>query len=245
VQILAAACVLVYIATATVAGSRLLWVARRTRRLPELLLGVGSLLIGLALPVSIASGFGGPTGQVDVPLWVASELVTQIGVVCLYAFTQQVFRAGVAWARVPVALAAFLLPFFLTKTAVALAAAPAGTPSSVASGVWLLLCHVGYAGAFVWSALEGLHHHAMARKRLALGLADPVVANRFLLFAIFGLACTGIAAANALCAALGRNLATSLVVVLPAAALAPVAAAAIFLAILPPDWYLERVRTRA
>jgi hypothetical protein len=85
----------------------------------------------------------------------------------------------------------------------------------------------------------------MARRRVSLGLADPVVANRFLLFAIYGFACTGIAVANAVAVVLERNIATSLVVLIPSAVLGPVAGAAILLAILPPPWYVGLLRARS
>ena len=42
---------------------------------------------------------------------------------------------------------------------------------------------VGYSSCFLWSAIEGFVHHRNARKRMALGLADPVVTNRFFVWA--------------------------------------------------------------
>jgi hypothetical protein len=245
-QLVAGACLLVFVATATLAGGRLLWLGWGTGHRPELLLGYGAILVvTVALPLSIGSGFGGPAGEVLVPLWIVSELVTQIGIVCFYAFTQQVFRPRSPWARAPVVLAAALLPFFLARAGLGLAAAAPETSSVAATGAWLVLCHVVYGAAFLWSALEGLRQHVLARRRLALGLADPAVVNRFLLFALFGLACTGIAAANAAAVLLERNLATSLVVLAPSAVLGLVAAGAIYVAVLPPRAYLRRVRRNA
>jgi hypothetical protein len=245
-QIVAAACLLLYVAVTTLAGARLVWAGRKPGRVPERLLGGGAMLIGtVGLPMSVASGFGGDATAVHVPLWVVSELVTQIGVVCLYAFVQQVFRPRVGWARQLVLAAAIVLPVGLAAASVGLVRATPGTLSVVATGPALLLCQLVYAGAFVWSALEGFSQHRDARKRMAIGLADPVVANRFLLFAIFGVAGAGIVLANAAAVVLERNIATSLVVVVPAGVLSLVAAAAMFLAILPPAWFLARVRAAA
>ena len=244
-QLLAALCLLLYVAITTLIGSRLLWVGWKARRRPELLLGAGSLLIGtIGSPLSLASGFGGTAGEVHVALWVASEFLTQIGVVCFYAFTQQVFRPGVPWARILVVLAAVTLPACLAGAAQGLAGAPPGVLSTEATGGWLLFCQFAYGGAFVWSAIEGLAHYPAARRRVAVGLLEPAVANRFLLFAIFGLACTGISLANATAIILEQNIATSLVVLVPSATLSLVSSAAMFLAILPPAWYLERLRAR-
>ena len=243
-QLLAAICVLAYIATATIAGARLLWAGRRADRVPERLLGTGSILIGVSLPVSVASGFGGDATQVHVPVWIASEIVTQIGIVCLYGFTQQVFRPRVAWAKRLLVAVAIAMPVCLVGASIGLVRAEPRTLSVTATGLWLLLCQIGYGGSFVWGAIEGFTHHRIAAKRLALGLADPVVVNRFLLFALFGVACTGIAVANAAAIVLERNIATSLIVVLPSAVLSLAAAAAMFLAILPPAWYLDRLRAK-
>jgi hypothetical protein len=240
VQLLSALCFLIYIAITTVIGSRLLWVGLKSSRHPELLLGAGALLIGpIASPLSLLSGFGGPAGEVRIPLWVVSELVTQIGVICFYAFTQQVFRPGVSWARAGIVLAAVTLPICLAGVAHGLAVAAPETLSAEATGGWLLACQFGYGGAFVWSAIEGLSHYVGARRRVAIGLIEPAVANRFLLFAIFGLACTVIAIANITAILLGHNIATSLLVLVPSAVFALVSSTAMFLAILPPAWYLE------
>ena len=244
-QLLAALCLLVYVATTAAIGSRLLWLGWRTGRLPERLLGAGSLLIGtIGLPLSVASGFGGPAGEVRVAQWAVSELLTQVGVVCFYGFTQQVFRPGVGWARSAVALAALVLPACLGEATRGLAAAAPETLSVDATGGWLLACQFVYAGAFVWSASEGIVRHRAARRQVALGLLAPVVANRFLLFAIYGVACTGIALANAAAIVLHLDIATSLVVVVPSAVFAVVSSGAMFLAILPPARYLAWLASR-
>ncbi|MEB2346003.1 MAG: hypothetical protein OZ948_14840 [Deltaproteobacteria bacterium] len=241
--ILAGSLLLLYVLSATACSARLLWVVRRTRRAPELLLGAGVLLVTtVSLPLSLASGFGGAADRVHVGLWGVSELITQVGILCLYGFAQQTFRPAVGWARGIVGAAALVMPIALAGALRGLAAAPPGTLSVAATGAWLLVCHLGYAGAFVWTAIEAFAHFGRARRRLALGLADPVVTNRFALIAIYGVACTGISLANAAAVVLERNIATSLVVVLPAGLLAPVASGAMLLAILPPAWYQARLR---
>ena len=242
-QLLSELCLLLYVAITTVVGSRLLWLGWRTRRKPELLLGAGSVLIGtVSAPLSVASGFGGPAGDVQIPLWVGSELVTQIGIVCFYAFTQQVFRPGASWARIVIALVVVTLPGGLIGAAQGLTTASPDTLSVVATGGWLVFCQLGYGGAFAWSALEGLSHYTAARRRVTIGLLEPAVANRFLLFAIYGFGGTGIALANVAGVLLGHNIATSLVVLAPSAVLALVSAVALLLAVLPPAWYLERLK---
>ena len=245
-QLLVNLSVLAYVVIVTLVGARMLLLARRTRGLPELLVGAGSVLIcGVGFPASVASGFGGPLAQVHVPLWVASEFATQAGIVLMYAFTQQVFRPGVAWAKALIAAVAVGLPAGLAGAALALAAAPAEASSVLVTRVWLLLCFVLYGGCFVWTASESLHHYVMARRRQALGLADAVVVSRFLLWGCYGLAASGILAANAVGVLLGHNISTSRVVLLPAGALGLAASVAIYLVFLPPAWYLGWLRSPA
>jgi hypothetical protein len=245
VQLVVSLCVLLYVVTVTVVGMRMLLLARRTRRLPELAIGAGSVLIcGVGFPASLASGFGGSVGRVNVPLWVGSELVTQLGVVLVYVFTMQVFRPGVAWARWVVACVACVLPAALAGAWHALSAAAPGAHSVQAVRGELLLCHVGYSGCFVWSAVESWRQHGMARRRQAIGLADAVVVSRFRLWGLYSLAATGITAASALGVLLGHDISTSPVVLLPSGVLGFAASLAMYFVFLPPGWYLARLRAQ-
>jgi hypothetical protein len=140
---------------------------------------------------------------------------------------------------------AIYLPLCLAGAGRALAAAAPEVDSVAATRGWLLLCFVGYAGSFLWSAAESMLQFRMAVRRRALGLADPVVASRFFLFSVYGLSSTGILLANAVAVLFGFNLATSLVVLAPSALLGLVSSAAIYLAFLPPRWYLGRLHPRA
>jgi hypothetical protein len=243
VHILAEICVLLYVALVTVVAVRMLLLARKTGGRPELLLGMGSLLVvGVGLPTSLASGFGRTVGEVNVPFWLASELTTQIGVVLLYLFTQQVFRPAARWARRLVWGVALYLPACLAGAGHALSSAAPQLDSVGVTRDWLLLCFVGYGGNFVWSAVESWLEYRMAVRRQALGLADPMVASRFFFFAVYGLSATGILLSNAVAVIFGFNLATSLVVLVPSAILGLAASASIYLAFLPPGWYVQRLR---
>lgn len=87
-------------------------------------------------------------------------------------------------------------------------------------------------------------HHRMARRRVALGLADRVVANRFLLWGLFGLTATGINVASLIGNALGVDPSRSPSVIVPMGVLGFGASAAMYLAFVPPAWYLVLVRGR-
>lgn len=244
-QLLSNLCLLVFVVTVTVVGARMLLLARRTRGRPECLIGAGALLVAGGLLASVASGFGHAVGEVSVPVWVGSELATQVGIVLMYLFTQQVFRPGSGPARAFVVLAAASMPAGLAGAGHALATSAPDAGSVEVTGPWLLLCYAGYVGCFLWSAAEALHRHRLARLRLTVGLAELAVADRFLLWGIFGLAAAGVVGANALGVLLGENLSTSPVVLLPMAVLGLAASAAIYLAFLPPTPYLRWVDARA
>jgi hypothetical protein len=97
VSLLTPVCILVYVLVITGVGVRMLLLARHSGRRPELLIGAGSVLIcGIGLPTSLASGFGKAAGEVNVALWVGSDMT---GILCMYAFTQQVFRPRRAGGR--------------------------------------------------------------------------------------------------------------------------------------------------
>jgi hypothetical protein len=243
VQALAGICLLLFVAVCTLVGVRMLLLARRTKGLPELLMGTGMVVIaGIGYPISHLSGFGGPVGKMVVPLWIASTLLTQTGIVCIYAFNQQVFRPRDGWARPVVVAAGALMLVSLAGSAHALAGAPPEMLSQRAARGWLFFGMIGYSGCFVWSAFEGFTQHAKARRRLALGLADRVVVNRFLLWGVFGLMATGINVSSAIGNLLGVDPTRSPAVLVPMGVLGALAGAAMYLAFVPPAWYLGWLR---
>ena len=68
---------LTFVLAASVVGLRLLALARRTRQLPELLVGVGFSLIGLlGYPLAMLSGFGRGSGN-GLPCSVNDRLSTE------------------------------------------------------------------------------------------------------------------------------------------------------------------------
>ena len=101
------------------------------------------------------------------------------GISCNLVFTWWVFRRHERWAlALAVVLAAVQLASFFGH-------ASAGTFSSGAvAPAWFWLELVGRVLTPVWLGSESLLYYQRMRRRLDLGLADPVVANRFALWAI-------------------------------------------------------------
>lgn len=244
-QAVAGLCQLLFILTVTVVGTRMLLLARRTRGRHELLMGAGMVLIGtVGTPANVASGFGKTVGEMSVPLWAASMLVTQIGIALIYAFTWQVFRPAAAWGKATVAGGVLFMLAGLIASGHALSVAPPDASSTLVARNGLFVGMVGYCGCFLWSAFEGFVQHGRARKRMALGLADAVIANRFLLWGIFGLLATGINLASITANALGLDPMKSPLVLIPLGVFGFLASAAMYLAFLPPAGYLQLVRAQ-
>ena len=243
-QMLAGLSVLLFIVVGSAVGVRMLALARRTGGRPERLMGAGMVLIcALGYPGSLLSGFGkGSVGEVVVPAWALSTCLTQLGIGSIWLFTGAVFRPGVPWARVLTGAGLGALVASYLGTGVVLLTAPEHVSCNAATRGWMLLGMVGYAGSFAWTAVEGLLQRRMALRRLALGLADPVVANRFLLWGLFGLMATGINAVSAVGVQLGRDPATSLLILFPMGVLGAAASALMYLAFFPPAWYVGWLR---
>jgi hypothetical protein len=111
---------------------------------------------------------------------------------------------------------------------------------------WDTASVVSFALTFGWTALESLRYHGMLRRRQALGLADPVLVNRFLVWG-------GGAAATCLLVLLLAGLylqgvtlmAGSLLASTLVAASGVVNAVVPYLTFTPPAAYLRFVRVRA
>lgn len=242
-QALAGICLLLFVVTVTVVGVRMLMLARRTGGRHELLIGAGMLLIGaIGFPGSTVSGFGRAVGEMSIPLWFGATSITQVGLLLIYAFTWQVFRPKESWGKAIVAGGALLMFAGLVVSALALASAPPEAISSVVARNGMFIGMAGYCGCFLWSAIEGFVHHRNAKRRMTIGLADPVVVNRFLLWGLFGLASTAINVTSFIGSAIGVDPSTSPLVLVPMGVFGFLASIAMYLAFLPPVAYLDRVR---
>jgi hypothetical protein len=165
-QTVAGLSVLLFILVGTAVGVRMLALARRTGGRPERLMGLGLVLVcALGYPGSLFSGFGkGTIGEVSVPLWALASLLTQIGIASIWLFTGAVFRPGVPWARALIGAGVAAMIASYLGTGAVLLTAPADASCNDATRAWLLVGMVGYAGSFLWSAVEGL-----LQRRMALG----------------------------------------------------------------------------
>lgn len=246
-QIILGLSLLLFVVTSTLVGLRMLILAARSGGRPELLMGTGMTLIGaVGYPGGVVSGFGQATvGHVHVWIWAVSTAATQIGIGLIYAFTARVFRSGDAWATgLTIAGCASMVGSYFWTMHVLLTAAP-DVASALATRSATLLGMVGYTGGFLWTAIEGFAHHRMARRRLSLGLAEPLVVGRFFLWGLFGLMACLIIAVSGVEQFVRGHAANSPATMISMGAFGFAASVAMYLAFFAPDWYVARVQRRA
>jgi hypothetical protein len=156
-----------------------------------------------------------------------------------------VFRPDESWARalVGVGIACALVASWGSVSVAPETPGASAMPAQVRPYVSLMV--LVWAGAFLWTGLESLRYHAKMRRRLALGLGDPVVCNRFLLWAVWGVSCFLLdlltLAYNLAGLDLSRHPAPLLTICLSCS----VSSAVWYLAFLAPESYVQRIASRA
>jgi hypothetical protein len=179
----------IFVLTCLAVGGKMLLLARRTRRAPELALGLSLFLSGGLGGVLLFVGQSRAQQLGNLALGVrgAGLLCLSAGAIALWCFTWRVFRPGARWAAVlsSVACAAVVAGFFGEAITGDFATDRFANPWS-----WVGLC--GRSLAYLWAGLESIHYHQLMRRRLQLGLSDALVVNRFLLWGVGALAAWGI-----------------------------------------------------
>jgi hypothetical protein len=229
---------LVMIAADAVVGARLLLLAVRRRQLPELTFGAAFVLLGVVgypLAVSARSAPGGDGG-----LLAAALAAQDLGALAIYVATWQVFRPDAVWALRGVSMAGGVFLASLLGDSY-----QAGMPLLRDGGPWYYLGFTARAMAFVWAAAEAFRYHAMMRRRLALGLGDPVVADRFRLWGLSAMAVVAAFAAFLAGRLWVRGGAMSAPVLIATSLAGIVAGVTVLLAFSPPRAYLRHVAARA
>lgn len=198
-----------YTIASAIVGVRLLLRASRSHGVPELLAGISYVAApALGYPMVIVASMLA-NRAIAIPIYVVGEILLVSGCCCFLFFTTKVFRPGAAWA---VWMAAFGSAVLLwSGYAITRAYLSSTDPLEIAAHARLGLTAMVsvLALSYVWTALEGLRYYRMMRKRMALGLADPVVTNRFFLWTCSGLTSVAWISFTAVMLAAGANLATN------------------------------------
>jgi hypothetical protein len=160
--------------------------ALRTRSLPEALLSIFFFggFAGYAL-IMLPRTFALSDGAILFATRSGATLLTLPSMAVVF-FTWQVFRRDSTWARV----AAFSLATFTGLTTISgqWLAAPLGLEQILSlepGSPYYWITSLSKAACFAWSCSEALIFYRKAKRRLATGLIDALVANRFLLWAIW------------------------------------------------------------
>jgi hypothetical protein len=228
--------VVVMIAADAVVGSRLLLLARRTRRLPEFALGSSVLLLGgVGYPLAIAARQGLGGAEAATGLLAAALAMQNLAGFAMAVAVWCTFRPGSAAARWATALlASMLLASWLGQ------ALFAGFPPAAGGSASYWLGFAGRVLPFLWSAAESWRYYGLLRKRLAIGLAEPVVTDRFRLWAICSSAVTLAFGAFAFAALQGLDVSSEPGVLAVTSLAGLVSGVTLWLAFLAPHWYLRR-----
>ncbi len=169
-----------------VIGLRLVRVGRRGNG-PELWLGLYFLIyscFATAASVTLYLGWSAPEvafsdGTTRI-LNATFYALSTIGMTCLLLFTQRTFRAGSAGGRALVwgncaVLVGAMIGVGVTE----------GFEVRVLNGACYWIHYLARLTPFVWVAFESFRYGALLRRRVAIGLADPLVADRFLLWGLW------------------------------------------------------------
>ena len=242
-QILSGIAMGVFVLTCAAVGLRLLWLAARGAGSATLYCGLGFSLIallGFPLPAIARVGMG-PVGEVNVPLAIIGSCATAAGMSCFFLFAQQVFRPGVAWAKAAAGLGIAGLVAVTLGTSVTLATAPPDADSFLVNWSWGAAIQVLCFACFGWMGVEGLLQWRMSKRRLAIGLGDRVVSNRFLMWGIFGASTTLMLVVLVALHLANIHSQSSLIGQLAMAFFGVVSSGAAALAFFPPKRWTERI----
>jgi hypothetical protein len=235
-----------YIGVGLAAGVRLVRLARRSKGFPERMLGIACLAgPGLVAPcLVVVHAIAEPELLVR-----GAAFLGQIGYATfcsvMVLFTWQCFRPDEGWAR------------WLARASIAVVCLAAAAGMARAAGFaevlelrdmdhWTFRA-IGFASlvGHAWTGLESFSYYGRMRKRRTLGLADPVVTNRFLLW---GLVAVGAVVASGVPLAVGLSGGDSFNDVptrLLGAAATIFGSVALQLAFLPPQSYVRWLQARA
>lgn len=226
-----------------VVGVRMLRLARRTGNFAERVLGLGLLLqAGIGYPLSAVAPY---TGGGEAAVGAVASLFSNAGCGMLFVFTAHVFHPRSRWAWVAVGAASALLTVHGLGSGAARMAAT--TPEAIFASTYLwspwILALSG--AAWGWTGFESLRYYARLRKRAGLGLADPVVANRMLLWGLMGASAVSAVVIDTLLLYLGDALAQRVLLPLVTSVAGLAVSLFLVLAFLPPRAYLDAVKRRA
>lgn len=234
---------LAFFVSSLTVGVRLILLWRRTRELPELLIGLGVLGIG---PV----GFGLATiagllreSSPGAAAWMLglAMLAMAVGAGAKYVFNWRVYHpqsrlcAAIAWLGAGSLLVLWVMSLVQT-----------GFRTAFGNEPGYMLRSFIQVGCLLWGSAEALRWWRMLRRRMRLGLAEPVVTNRFFLWGL-GAGAAGVGTAIGIAAQMVTGVPSMEIpwVTFSSSLHGLTAAVAMWFAFLPSARYLRFIETRA
>lgn len=229
-----------YLVTITAVAIRLLVLARRNRGVPELLIGASLLVGGTFGSMLEAAAMSGELSSIEGAQGTTlalGKILGNSGFALQALFIRSVFRPNERWAT---GLVGVILTFQVgTWTAYWL------TGAFVVGVMPLPVFLVEYAGrciGSIWLVIESTRYYALMKKRVAVGVSNPLVADRFKLWAIAGGSALALLATSVPPILFPTSQSAGMLLLIPTFAAGGITASvAYLLAFFPPAWYARWV----
>jgi hypothetical protein len=183
VQLVSLLCVAAYCVVATMVAIRMLRLAARTGELPELLIGCALLLGGaIGFPsTAMAPLLGASQPDLGLRLGLSGTLGLHLSCFANVLAWYVIFHAGSHRARLAaVACTVALFLSLVERSAGSMLLLQAAGGGSYSRSYYASL--VVQSAPYLLMAVSGFRYHGRLTRRLAIGLADPVVTNRIWLW---------------------------------------------------------------
>ncbi len=165
-----------------VLGARLARLGNRTRSASEWVLGLAFLIWSLSYALWVTSVASQGQPALESQLLIASRLATTLGGVGIAFFPLLAFRRGSTWANW--LSASITICLIVGRVGSSWVGDPEGLEPL--TNVWWWFEWIGEIAPAIWIGAEGLHHYGTTRPRIRLGLCEPIVGHRYLLWGIAG-----------------------------------------------------------
>ena len=241
VEIIGLAGMLAFLVSSLTVGLRLLALGLRKHRSPELAIGAGFVIGGAVgyAPETVILSTDLFSADVEARVLLITQIAIRIAAVSALLFTLLVFRrrqpiAWLAGGAIVAGLIASWLAFPQTRV----------LASDATDRLWYDVFTVLRSGCIAWGSVESFAYYAKLRRRAKIGIGDPVLTNRFLLWGIGLLSMTLLMATTLLAAAVGVDPAAFGWVLLESTA-GLIGAATLWLTFFPGVRYVAMLQRRA
>jgi hypothetical protein len=241
IDILGAAGLVAFLFSSIAIGVRCILLSRTTRGFPELVIGIG-FLVGAVVgyfPETVVLSTALLPPALEASVLAVTQIAIRGAAIAVLLFTLSVFRPDSVWARaaggvIVTALCVSWVAFPYTRIY-------AESPSEL---LWYDIFAISRSLPLAWGAADSLVYYLKSKRRAKLGLMDPIIANRFLLWGMGLGSMTLLMASTLLASATGIDPTTSGWVLLESSA-GMIGAVTLWLTFFPSPSYKALVLRRA